>query len=71
MFVAIAPPSLEELERRLRARGTETEAAILKRLHNAKQEVAAQSTPDFWDAVVVNDTLDEAYAELKRQIAIR
>lgn len=39
LFVFVAPPSMEELERRLRGRGTETEDKILKRLHNAKAEM--------------------------------
>ena len=37
--VFILPPSMKELERRLRSRGTESEASIAKRLHNAKEEV--------------------------------
>ena len=40
-YVFISPPSFEELERRLRGRGTETEDKILKRLKNAKGEVDA------------------------------
>eukprot|EP00291_Cryptomonas_curvata_P017685 CAMPEP_0172170112 /NCGR_PEP_ID=MMETSP1050-20130122/11083_1 /TAXON_ID=233186 /ORGANISM="Cryptomonas curvata, Strain CCAP979/52" /LENGTH=190 /DNA_ID=CAMNT_0012841251 /DNA_START=35 /DNA_END=604 /DNA_ORIENTATION=- len=41
-FVFISPPSFEELERRLRGRGTETEDKIVKRLAGAKAELAAR-----------------------------
>jgi guanylate kinase len=37
--IFIVPPSLEELERRLRGRGTDEESTIVKRLHNAREEL--------------------------------
>ena len=40
IFVFIAPPSTEELERRLRGRGTETDEAIALRMQNARTEIA-------------------------------
>jgi guanylate kinase len=40
IFVFVAPPSIEELEKRLRGRGTETEEAVQKRLAGAKDEIA-------------------------------
>ncbi len=40
LFVFVAPPSEAELERRLRGRGTESEDKVLKRLANAKAEIA-------------------------------
>ena len=39
LFLFVAPPSHEELERRLRGRGTETEEKVLKRLANAASEI--------------------------------
>ncbi len=60
--VFIAPPSLEELRRRLEARGTETPESLALRLHNARRELEA--IPEF-DFVVVNDDLDTAYEELR------
>jgi len=60
--IFITPPSLAELEFRLRARGTETEETIQKRLKNAQVEMA--TSKDF-DYIVVNDSLDRAYMELK------
>ena len=50
----ILPPSLEELERRLRGRGTEDETATVRRLANAKREIAHYG---LFDYVIVNDDI--------------
>ena len=63
-YIFIDPPSIEELEARLRRRGTETEERILKRIGAARGEIDA-SRALHWDARVVNNTLEEAYAALK------
>jgi guanylate kinase len=60
--IFIAPPSLQTLEQRLRARQTDSEQTIQKRVRNAKEEM--QRMPEF-DQVVVNDQLEAAYAELQ------
>ena len=60
VFIFIMPPSFEELERRLRARATETEESIVRRLANAKGEMAHASE---YDHVIVNDDLSRAAAE--------
>lgn len=65
VFIFIAPPSMEELEKRLRNRGTEDEAHILMRLERAKDECAASSQ---FDHIVINDNLDAAVAELSKII---
>lgn len=57
LTVFIVPPSWEELERRLRGRGTESEDKVRLRLANARQEVEEAPLYNF---VVVNDRLDEA-----------
>ena len=44
VFVFVAPPSSEELERRLRGRGTESEEQIAERLATAKQEITRRAT---------------------------
>lgn len=44
VFVFVAPPSSEELERRLRGRGTESEEQIAERLATAKEEIARRAT---------------------------
>lgn len=66
MTVFIAPPSFEELERRLVGRGTETPEQQAKRLETAKIELAAE--PEF-DKVIVNNVVDEAADELWNLIA--
>lgn len=60
-FVFVAPPSEEELERRLRGRGTDSPAAISQRLANARHEMAQSAS---YDAVVINDDLDRAVREI-------
>lgn len=57
VMVFIAPPTLRELERRLRGRGTDDEARIQKRLARARTEIRAVREFDY---VVVNDLLTEA-----------
>ena len=59
-FIFIMPPSFEELERRLRARGTETEESILRRLANAKGEM---DRAHEYDHIIVNDDLGRAVKE--------
>ncbi|MCL2458138.1 MAG: guanylate kinase [Desulfobulbus sp.] len=60
--IFIAPPSLAELERRLRGRGTESEASIALRLNNARKELACSGTYDY---LIVNDQLDQAVENLR------
>lgn len=57
VMVFIAPPSLAELERRLRGRGTDDEAKIQKRLARARDEIRAIAEFDY---VIVNDDLSAA-----------
>ncbi|MFZ9463581.1 MAG: guanylate kinase, partial [Vulcanococcus sp.] len=61
--IFIKPPSFEELERRIRGRGTDSDAAIARRLERARIELAAETE---FDAVLVNADLDLALAELER-----
>jgi guanylate kinase len=60
--VFIEPPSLEELERRIRGRGTDDDSAIERRLRRAREELAAAAE---FDAVVMNGDLDTAIGELE------
>ncbi|MEZ4301286.1 MAG: guanylate kinase [Polyangiaceae bacterium] len=60
--VFILPPSLRELERRLRGRGTEDEAATRRRLENAKGEIEHYG---IFDYVIVNDDVEQAYGKLR------
>ena len=61
VLIFIAPPSIEELERRLRGRGTDTEAAIEGRLIRARQEF---QEADFYDYLIVNDDVEKAASKL-------
>ena len=59
--IFLLPPSVEELERRLRGRGTETEASILERLDTAKKELAEQ---EKFTLTLVNDEVDACAEKL-------
>jgi guanylate kinase len=56
----VTPPSLEELEKRLRDRGTDNETVIEKRLANAKTEIRAIGEYDYY---IVNDQVERASSE--------
>lgn len=60
----ILPPSLAELERRLRARSTDDDATVRRRLHAAQIEIrlARAAGYEYW---VVNDDLERAYGDLE------
>ena len=60
--VFILPPSLAELERRLRGRGTEDEATTKRRLEAAKREIEHYG---FFDYVIVNDAVETAHEKLR------
>ena len=62
-LIFIAPPSVEELEARLRGRHTETEEAIQKRLASIKLEI--ENSKQF-DYKVINDTVENAVKELEK-----
>lgn len=61
VLIFIAPPSMEELERRLRGRATDTESAIEGRLIRARQEY---QEADFYDYLIINDDVEKAAAKL-------
>ena len=63
VLIFISPPSLEVLEQRLRARGTDKEESIQRRMKNARDEMAR--IPAF-ERVIVNDDLERSYVELKQ-----
>ncbi len=66
LAIFIAPPSIEELSRRLHGRGDTSEEMIEKRLAKASTELA--DAPHF-DHIVVNDNLQKAQSELDSLIA--
>jgi guanylate kinase len=57
VLIFLQPPSLAELERRLRGRGTDTEASLQERLAIAQQELACIPAYDY---LITNDNIDDA-----------
>ncbi len=65
VFIFVMPPSLEILEKRLRARGTETEEVLVRRLNNAREEIKMK---DMYDYVLINDDLEKTVSDFIRII---
>jgi guanylate kinase len=65
LAIFVQPPSLEELEKRLRLRSTETEEKIKVRLAKAIQEL---SFANQFDVIIVNDNLEKAIKEAEEKI---
>ncbi len=63
--VFLVPPSMEELEKRLKGRGTETEESFKKRFETAKQELAR--APEY-DYIVVNDEISKCVEKIRNII---
>jgi guanylate kinase len=66
VFIFILPPSVSELEKRLKNRGTEPDEVIAKRVAEAAGEIAKAHKYDY---VVVNDDIDKAVDDFKKIIA--
>lgn len=62
--IFLAPPSIEELERRLRSRDTDSEAAIVKRVEVAKHEITLADNKELFKYKVVNDDVERATNEI-------
>ncbi len=60
LFIFIAPPSVNELRRRLKKRGTETDEVIEKRVSQAAGEIALAENYDY---IIVNDALEDAVSD--------
>ncbi|MDE7464067.1 MAG: guanylate kinase [Clostridiales bacterium] len=65
VLIFVMTPDFEELEKRLRGRGTETEKSIRTRLGSAKHEL---SKYDLFDYIVFNDDVEEATAKVMKII---
>ena len=61
--IFIMPPSLEDLEKRLRGRHTESEEAIQRRLSVAAREIEAGKNFDYQ---IINDNIEEALANMQK-----
>jgi guanylate kinase len=67
IYLFVSPPSMQELEKRLRGRGTEKEEAVVKRLANATEEVEYGTGEGNFDRVFTNDDLDKTFEALVAQ----
>ena len=65
VFIFVLPPSLEELERRLRQRATDAPEAIERRLINAQEEFNILKQYGLYQYLIVNDDLPRAYEKLR------
>ncbi|CAE1290444.1 E2.7.4.8 [Acanthosepion pharaonis] len=64
-YIFVRPPSLDELAKRLHARGTESEESLKKRLDTADEAISYSEKPGVYDHIIINDNLTEAYNKLK------
>lgn len=62
LFIYILPPSLEELEKRLKERDTERIREMIRRLQSAKEQITSKG---FYDHVIINDDIKEVVKKLK------
>ena len=65
LTIFLVPPSMEELERRIRGRRTEDESVMRERLSKAEREI---KTKDSYKHVVVNNTVEQAAKEIAQII---
>lgn len=63
ILIFLLPPSLNELEKRLEKRGTETATSLTSRLKTAKKEIQKIK---YYDYAVVNDRVEKAVSEIKK-----
>jgi guanylate kinase len=64
--IFVLPPSMSELERRLRMRAQDEEETIQRRMHKAADELSHWAEYDY---VIVNDDLDKAFGEVRTILA--
>jgi guanylate kinase len=69
-YIFIAPPTMEDLEKRLRGRGTETNEKILIRLENAKNEMEFGVREGNFDAIFVNDQIEETFEKIVKYLEL-
>ncbi|KFY40787.1 hypothetical protein V495_05256 [Pseudogymnoascus sp. VKM F-4514 (FW-929)] len=67
-FIFLNAPSVEELEKRLRARSTDDDEKVKQRLETAAEEIKQAEIEGFHDKVLVNDNLTETFEELEKYI---
>jgi guanylate kinase len=60
--IFILPPSMKELEKRLKNRGTDSDETIKKRLKDAKEQISHYNEYDF---IIINDSLESVFEQVK------
>lgn len=65
LSIFLSPPSMDVLKERLKSRGTETDETLSTRIDRARNEM---TYADRFDAVVINDQLDDAYMQVKKLV---
>ncbi|XP_031419170.1 guanylate kinase isoform X1 [Clupea harengus] len=68
IYISIQPPSMQELEKRLKDRKTESDESLKKRLQAASVDMELSKEPGLFDVVILNNDLDEAYGKLKEAL---
>ncbi|XP_063075374.1 guanylate kinase isoform X3 [Engraulis encrasicolus] len=68
IYISIQPPSMQELEKRLRDRKTESEESLQRRLNAANVDMELSKEPGLFDVVIINQDLDNAYGKLKEAL---
>lgn len=67
VFCWVNTPSIGELERRLKGRGTENDESIQARVNAAKADLEAlEQEPELFDCYIINDDLERAYEQFKK-----
>ena len=69
-YIALLPPDINELEKRLRKRGTDNEEAIKKRIDYAVKEIELINESKFLNFVIYNGDLDKSFNEFEKCIKI-
>lgn len=67
-FIALVPPSVEELQKRLEGRGDTSPNSMRKRLDTARIELEHARIPGFFDKVIVSGDREETYDAFKKAI---
>ena len=68
-YIALLPPSIEELEKRLKNRNTDDEESIKKRIAYAKKEIELIKENKFINYVIVNDIFEKSFKEFENCFA--
>ncbi|KAK0079916.1 hypothetical protein PV325_000637 [Microctonus aethiopoides] len=68
LLVFIKPPSIQQLEKRLKARNTETQESLRRRLAIAVQEIEYGEEPGNFHLTIINDDVEQAYNQLREFI---